>query len=116
KASEGRDRILIFEDTDGDGTFDKRTVFMDKMSNLTGINIGFGGVWVLCAPSLLFIPKNEATDKPAGKPQVVLDGWTLKARHNIVNGLTWGPDGWLYGRHGITAESKVGKPGTPDKE
>src|SRR5690242_12399063 len=64
KASEGRDRILIFEDTDGDGTFDKRTVFMDKLCNLTGINIGFGGVWALCAPSLLFIPRDEATDKP----------------------------------------------------
>jgi hypothetical protein len=34
----------------------------------------------------------------------------------MVNGLTWGPDGWLYGRHGITAPSLVGRPGTPDKE
>src|SRR5437660_7131688 len=32
--SDRRDRILIFEDTDGDGTFDKRTVFMDHLANL----------------------------------------------------------------------------------
>src|SRR5260370_399394 len=32
-------------------------------------------------------------------------------RHNIVDGLKWGPDGWLYGRHGILATSLVGKPG-----
>jgi hypothetical protein len=34
----------------------------------------------------------------------------------MVNGLIWGPDGWLYGRHGITASSLVGKPGTPEKD
>ncbi|MBI4326923.1 MAG: hypothetical protein HY674_16915 [Chloroflexi bacterium] len=45
-----------------------------------------------------------------------MDGWTLQAGHNSVNGLTWGPDGWLYGRHGITAPSLVGKPGTPDDQ
>ncbi|MCA9072116.1 MAG: hypothetical protein KDA84_24475, partial [Planctomycetaceae bacterium] len=35
---------------------------------------------------------------------------------NIYNGLTWGPDGWLYGCHGIVANSYVGKPGTPKDE
>jgi putative membrane-bound dehydrogenase-like protein len=47
---------------------------------------------------------------------VILDGWTLKGGHNMVNGLVWGPDGWLYGRHGITAPSFVGKPGTPESQ
>src|SRR2546425_13279677 len=42
----GPDRIVIFEDTDGDGRFDKRTVFCDKLANVTGLEIGFGGVWV----------------------------------------------------------------------
>jgi len=36
----------------------------------------------------------------------------LKASHNMFNGLAWGPDGWLYGRQGILANSLVGKPGT----
>ncbi|HEY2840564.1 MAG TPA: PVC-type heme-binding CxxCH protein, partial [Pirellulales bacterium] len=45
---------------------------------------------------------------------VVLDGWDEgEVRHNIVNGLRWGPDGWLYGRHGIQATSRVGPPGAP---
>src|SRR5215213_8692963 len=51
-----RDRILIFEDTDGDGRFDKRTVFADRLINLSGIEIGFGGVWVCSTPNLMFIP------------------------------------------------------------
>jgi hypothetical protein len=48
------------------------------------------------------------------KPQVLLDGFDSgPVRHNIANGLKWGPDGWLYGRHGIQATSLVGPPGTP---
>jgi putative membrane-bound dehydrogenase-like protein len=109
----GIDRILIFEDSDADGHFDRRKVFLDKLPNLTGLTVGHGGVWVLSAPRLLFYPDRNRDDVPDGEPTVILDGWTLKAGHNIVNGLTWGPDGWLYGCHGITAESLVGRPGTP---
>jgi putative membrane-bound dehydrogenase-like protein len=114
---DGKDRILIFEDTDGDGHFDKRTVFADRLSNLSGIQLGFGGVWLCSTPNLLFIPIKDGEDAPAGPPQVVLDGWDLlKAQHNVFNGLTWGPDGWLYGCNGIQSHSKVGAPGTPDKD
>jgi len=111
--TEGKDRIIILEDTDGDGKFDRRKVFYDKASNLTGLVVGNGGVWACCAPNLIFIPDRNGDDVPDGEPEVVLDGWTLKAKHNIFNGLLWGPDGWLYGRHGITADSLVGRPGTP---
>jgi putative membrane-bound dehydrogenase-like protein len=107
-----RDRIVILEDTDGDGRFDERTVFWDEGQKLTSVEVGFGGVWALCAPHLLFIPDVNRDDVPDGPPVVVLDGWDASAvRHNIVNGLKWGPDGWLYGRHGILATSLVGKPG-----
>lgn len=110
----GHDRILMFEDADGDGRFERRTVFWNKAYNLTSVLPGNGGIWALCAPHLLFIPDRDGDGVPDGEPQIVLDGWSLKASHNIVNGLTWGPDGWLYGRHGIVAESRVGPPGTPD--
>src|SRR5205085_487452 len=50
------DKILIFEDTDGDGKFDKKTVFMEGLNLVSGIEVGFGGVWVGAAPYLLFIP------------------------------------------------------------
>jgi putative membrane-bound dehydrogenase-like protein len=109
-----RDRILIFEDSDGDGKFDKRTIFWDRGNRLTSIAVGFGGVWALCSPKLLFIPDQDGDDKPDGEPVVVLDGWNAgRVRHNIVNGLMWGHDGWLYGRHGIQDYSLVGPPGSP---
>ncbi|MCA9122698.1 MAG: c-type cytochrome [Planctomycetaceae bacterium] len=108
-----KDRIVILEDGDGDGRFDKRTVFWDQASKLTSIEIGFGGVWALCAPDLLFIPDRDRDDVPDAEPVVVLNGWNDDViRHNIVNGLRWGPDGWLYGRHGITTTSLVGAPET----
>ncbi len=106
------DRIVILEDTDGDGRADGQTVFWDKAQKLTSVEIGFGGVWALCPPRLLFIPDRNGDDIPDGEPQVVLDGWDDGVvRHNIANGLRWGPDGWLYGRHGIQATSLVGIPG-----
>ena len=108
-----RDRVLVFEDSKNRGQFDKRTVFWDKGRNLSSVLVGFGGVWVLCAPQLLFIPDKDGV---AGEPEVVLDGWSTKAAHNIVNGLMWGPDGWLYGRNGIIDTSFVGRPGAAPKD
>lgn len=110
----GKDRLLIFEDTNNDGRFDTRKVFWDKGNHTSGFQIGFGGVWLCDAPELLFIPDADRDDVPDGEPIVELDGWTTEAEHNFFNGLTWGPDGWLYGRHGIKKPSKVGRPGTPD--
>lgn len=115
-AKEGKDRILILEDSDNDGTFDKKTVFLDKGVNLSSVEYGFGGVFVLSIPRLVFIPDANGDDVPDGPAQVLLDGFDLKAVHNVANSLTWGPDGWLYGCNGILSNSKIGKPGTPDDQ
>jgi len=116
-AEDLRDRILILEDTDQDGKADKRTVFWEGANKLTSVEIGFGGVWALCAPQLLFIPDENRDDIPDSESRVILDGWEDDAvGHNIVNGLKWGPDGWLYGRHGIQATSVVGKPGSSESQ
>jgi putative membrane-bound dehydrogenase-like protein len=110
------DRVLIFEDTDGDGHFDTRKVFADGLTYATGIEVGFGGVWVVAPPNLLFYPLDPAGDKPAGPPEILLDGFGSQGGHNVVNGFTWGPDGWLYGGHGRTSISDLGPPGTPPEK
>ena len=115
-AKEGKDRILILEDSDNDGTFDKKTVFLDKGVNYSSVEYGFGGIFVTAIPRLLFIPDANGDDVPDGPAQVLLDGFDLKAVHNVANGLVWGPDGWLYGCNGILSNSKIGKPGTPDDQ
>ncbi len=114
--AQGDDRILIFEDRKGTGHFDSCKVFTDHATNLSGIAVGFGGVWLCSTPNLIYIPLKPNGDETAGPPRVVLDGWDLKAKHNVFNDLVWGPDGWLYGCNGILSNSRVGKPGTPDAE
>jgi len=112
-----RDRIVIFEDRDNDGQFDERKVFWDQGKNLTGIEIGFGGVWCTAPPYMIFIPDRDGDDQPDSDPEILLEGFNLReVGHNVVNGLRWGPDGWLYGRHGIKATSHVGRPGSKEED
>ncbi len=113
----GRDRILVFEDTDGDHRFDRRTVFAENLNLVSGIEVGFGGVWVGAPPYLMFLPMEEG-DRPkrAGEPKLLLDGWGWGDTHETLNTFTWGPDGWLYGCQGVFTYSNVGRPGAPESE
>ena len=112
----GADRIVILEDTDGDGRLETRKVFMEGLNLVSGLEIGFGGVWIGAAPYLLFVPVRPGEDRPAGPARVMLDGWGYQDTHEVLNTFTWGPDGWLYGTHGVFTHSNVGKPGAPAAE
>ncbi|MEP3477800.1 MAG: PVC-type heme-binding CxxCH protein [Fuerstiella sp.] len=109
-------RIQILEDTDGDGVFDKKKVFIDTLTFTSGLACGFGGVFVGSPPNLTFIPDADGDDKPDGPPQVLLDGWGTNDRHETLNSFIWGPDGWLYGCHGVFTQSNVGQPEAADKD
>ncbi len=113
-----RDRVLILEDSDADGRFDKRTVFTDDVQRLGSVELGYGGVWLICPPRLLFVPDRNRDDVPDGPAEAVLDGFTVTNEnyHTFANGLRWGPDGWLYGRCGASSPGQVGPPGTPDAD
>lgn len=114
----GDDRIVVFEDTDGDGKHDKRTVFYEGLNLASGIEWGFGGVFVGAAPWLLHIPVKEtaAGPQPAGEPKKLLEGFAWHDTHEMLNTFTWGPDGWLYGCHGVFTHSHVKVAGAPDSE
>lgn len=131
KEGEGKDKIVILEDTDGDGKFENRKVFIEGLNLVSGLELGFGGVWVGAAPYLMFIPDRDGNDVPDGVPMkgepaadvqfprdvppgatVLLDGFGWQDTHETLNAFIWGPDGWLYGCHGVFTHSKVGKPGT----
>ena len=113
---QGEDRVLVFEDTNGDGAFDTKKVFLDKLNLVSGIEVGFGGIWLGQAPELLFFPDKNGDDVPDGPAQDLLDGWHYEDTHETLNSFIWGPDGWLYGCHGVFTHSLVGKPGTPDDQ
>ncbi len=113
-----RDRILIFEDSNGDGRFDSRKVFTDELQQVTSIEIGHGGVWVAASPRLLFIPDANGDDIPDSAPVTHIEGFRVppESYHNLVNGLRFGPDGWLYGRCGATGSAEVGLPGSKPED
>ena len=54
-----RDRIVIFDNADGGTKFQTRRVFTDQIKNLMGFAIGYGGVWVMASPNILFIPGSQ---------------------------------------------------------
>ncbi len=126
----GQDRIKILEDKDGDGVFETKKIFCEGLNLVSGIELGFGGVWVGAAPYLIFIPDKDHDDRPdpiEGEmanqvpglnfpAKILLDGWGSQDTHETLNSFIWGPDGWLYGCHGVFTHSKVGKPGTPDDQ
>jgi putative membrane-bound dehydrogenase-like protein len=102
-----RDRIKILEDTDNDGRADKVTVFTGGLNLATGILIGGGGVYVGQVPDLLHYSADPGSDVPKGEPFPELTGFAQQDRHELLNGFTWGPDGWLYLTQGVFDYSKV---------
>jgi len=107
----GRDRITLHESTHGDGVYDKTTVVLDGLNMANSALYGHGGLWVMNPPYLLFYPVTDANGLPHGDPEVRLAGFGLEDAHSVANGLTWGPDGWLYGAQGSTTTSHVVRPG-----
>lgn len=151
---QGKDHIMIYEDTDLDGVFDTSKTFISGLNLVSGLEVGFGGVYVGAAPYLMFIPDRDGDDRPdppgadgALLPEirdhsqrtvgattvddqarhlqfpddvpdgaiVLRDGFGWQDTHETLNAFIWGPDGWLYGCHGVFTHSQVGRPGT-DRE
>ena len=103
----GADKVIVFEDTKGTGTFDKHKVVLDGLNIATAAIKGAGGIWVMNPPYLLFYPDANDDDIPDGDPQVALSGFGLEDTHSVANSLHWGPDGWLYGANGSTTTGNV---------
>jgi putative membrane-bound dehydrogenase-like protein len=110
----GLDRIVILSDADGDGRFEGRKVFAEGLNLVSGMEVGFGGVWVGAAPELMFIPDADGNDVPDGPAKVLLDGFGFQDTHECLNSFHWGADGWLYGIQGVFNLAHIGKPGAGD--
>lgn len=113
RGEKGADKITVFEDTDGDGFFDKHE------DVITGLNIasaalhGMGRIWVLNPPYLLSYADADFDAKPDNDtPEVELSGFGLEDTHSVATNLQWGMDGWLYGANGSTTTGNVSSAST----
>jgi uncharacterized protein len=97
----GRDKIIILEDTDGDGKADKVTTFAEKLSIPTSLLCVHGGLIVHQAPHTLFL-KDTDGDGKADVRQVLLTGWATNDTHAGPSNLRYGFDNWIYGMVGYS--------------
>lgn len=103
----GADKITFFEDTDGDGSYDKATDAITGLNIATSVVLGRQRIWVLNPPYLIAYPDPEGDGIPNGAPVVHLEGFGLEDTHAVANSLHWGPDGWLYGAQGSTTTANI---------
>ncbi|HSH16847.1 MAG TPA: PVC-type heme-binding CxxCH protein, partial [Verrucomicrobiae bacterium] len=88
-------RVRVLEDTDGDGRYDRQTLFADGLSFPTGILAWRDGVIVTAAPEILYL-RDTNGDGRADTREVLISGLSTGNQQLRVNGLRWGLDGWVY--------------------
>jgi putative membrane-bound dehydrogenase-like protein len=104
KPAEGRDRIRICEDTDGDGRADKFTVFAEQLSIPTSIAFSRGGVLVHSATETLFFKDTNGDDR-ADERSVFLKTWALPDTHGGPSNMQYGLDNWIWGMQGYNTST-----------
>ena len=109
---EMNDKLLILEDSDGDGRADKCKTFADRLHNPTGFEFWGGGVFVAMAPEILFLEDTDGDDV-VDKRTVVLHGLDTADTHHTANSFTLGPDGGLYFQEGTFHHTQVETPYGP---
>jgi lysophospholipase L1-like esterase/uncharacterized cupredoxin-like copper-binding protein len=100
------DKLVILEDTDGDGRADKSSVFADDLYTPLAFEFGNGGVYVSEQPHLLFL-KDTNGDGKADYRKKVLTGFGCEDSHHALHDFAWTPDGDLIFRESIFHHSQV---------
>src|SRR5215208_2550165 len=103
------DKVIVLEDTDGDGKADRTTVFADGLLIPTGVEPGDGGAYVANSTELVHLSASQPGQK-ADKRRVVLSGFGTEDTHHIIHTFRWGPDGCLYFNQSIYIHSHVETP------
>ncbi len=106
------DQLIILEDTDGDGSADKHTVFAGGLYQPVGFELGDGGVYVSQPPNLIFLRDTDGDDV-ADERRVLLHGFGTEDSHHAIHSFVWGPGGALYFQEGTFHHSQVETPYGP---
>lgn len=106
------DKLLILEDTDGDGKADVCKTFAGGLHNPTGFEFWNGGVLLASAPELLFLKDTDGDDKADVRTQV-LHGLDSADTHHQSNSFVLDPGGALYFQEGTFHQTQVESPYGP---
>ena len=106
------DKLLILEDTNGDGRADKRTVFAGDLNNPTGFEFYNGGVILAQSPNLVFLKDTDGDDRYDTK-EILAQGFDSADTHHTMNSFTFDPGGALYFGEGIFHRTQIESPWGP---
>lgn len=93
-------KIRLLRDQDGDGIYDRSTIFLDELPFPTGVMAWRNGVLVCAAPNILYAEDTDGDDR-ADVQRVLFSGFGTENYQARVNSLTPGLDGWVYGSCGL---------------
>ena len=103
------DKLLVLEDTDGDGRADKSTVFVDGLDMPTGFALGNGGAYLADGPDLIHLRDTDGDDK-FDERQLLLTGFGTGDTHQNISNFVFDSGGFLYFSQGLHAFSHVETP------
>ncbi|MBL9160519.1 MAG: ThuA domain-containing protein [Verrucomicrobiales bacterium] len=106
------DKLLIYEDTDGDGKADKETVFADKLHLPIGFEFAPEGVYVSQEPNLVLIRDTNGDDK-ADSTEIILGGFDTHDTHHAISAYTADPSGAFILCEGVFLHTNVETPYGP---
>jgi putative membrane-bound dehydrogenase-like protein len=104
-------RIVMLEDTNGDGKFDRRTVFADQLIFPQGVLWHDGAVYVASHPAIWKLTDTDG-DGVADRREELVGRFGFTGNGCDIHGPFAGPDGWLYwtqGRHGYRIDTREGR-------
>lgn len=106
------DKVLIYEDVDGDGKADRETIFARGLHLPIGIELGDGGAYVSAQPNLLFLKDTDGDDQ-ADEREIRLHGFDSADSHHALSAFEWGPGGDLYFMEGTFHHTQIETPYGP---
>jgi len=100
------DKLLILEDTDGDGKADKQTIWVEGLQLPTGFEFSPEGVFIAQGTNLKLFTDTDGDDK-ADKEEIIFSGFDDHDTHHVISAFCADPSGAIYMSEGLFLHTNV---------